>query len=356
MRQNFVILGPSDNTKRIYLVTEGMMRSFWRLFATLIILPVLLISSTPVKAQQAPSGSGLSISPTVSEYTLKPGQADSLEITLKNITVNPIVAQAAVYDFESDNSTGNPKLITDTKQQNPNSIRPFIIGLDNVPLAIGEQKKVTVAVQVPKGTTAGAYYGVIRYKAVPAIPGTKPVPGEVSLSASVGTIVLVTVPGNIKEQVQLTGLHVYSGTKEKPRDSTIFFTKPNQAGVQVRNLGNGFAKPYGAVEIRRTLGGKVVYSYQLNNTTPKANVLPNSSRTFINPIKNINMPGRYSITASVTYGSGSDVLVLTKNFWYLPLWTVIVIVVLLAVLAAAVLFAYRRYRKGSGRMGSHRGY
>lgn len=311
---------------------------------------LLVFVSTPASAQQAasPTGSGLSISPTITEFTLHPGQADKLDITIKNITVNAIVAKAGVNDFQSDNVTGNPKIITDTSKQSANSIRNFILGLDNIPLAVGEQKKVTIAVQVPKNTPAGAYYGVIRYKAVPATTAAATAPGQVSLSASVGTIVLITVPGNIREQVQLTGLHIFGGSKEKPRDSGLFFNKPNQAGVSVRNLGNGFAQPFGTVEIKRTFGGSV-YTYQLNNAQPRANVLPNSSRTFINPIKNIKFPGRYTMIASVSYGSGSDVLVLKKAFWYIPAWLMIALLVILAVLIILTLVAYRRYKGGSDR-------
>lgn len=323
-----------------------------RLALLALALPVLF--GTLVSAQ-SPTGSGLSISPTISEFTLKPGQADKIDITLKNITVNPLNAIASINDFESDNSTGNPQLISDNEDPSPNSIRKFIVGLDNVPLAIGEQKKISVAIQVPNDTPAGAYFGVIRFKASPAIAGVTPAPGEVSLSASVGTVVLVTVPGQIKEQVQITGLKVYSGNKNAPRESGLFFTKPNQAGVEVHNLGNGFIKPQGTIEVRRTFGGRV-FSYQLNGLKVKANVLPNSKRTFINEIKNINRPGRYTVTANVFYGQGSDVLVLSKSFWYLPVWLFLIILAVLAILVGAVLYARRRYKKGTHQRDSHRGY
>ncbi len=323
-----------------------------RLVVVALAVPMLF---TTFASAQTPTGSGLSISPTISEFTLKPGQADKIDITLKNITVNPLNAIATINDFESDNSTGNPQLISDNQDPSPNSIRKFVVGLDNVPLAIGEQKKITVTIQVPQDTPAGAYFGVIRFKASPAVPGSTPAPGEVSLSASVGTIVLVTVPGQIKEQVQLSGLHVYGGPKNEPRESSLFFTRPNRVGVEVHNLGNGFTKPYGTIEVSRTFGGRI-YSYQLNGQKVKSNILPNSKRTFIDEIKNINRPGRYTVTANVSYGQGSDVLVLSKSFWYLPAWIFIIILVVIASLAVGVLYARRRYKKGTHQRDSHRGY
>src|SRR5579863_8616026 len=78
-------------------------------------LALTVILSTGLTAQAATdtsgSASGLSISPLRQELTLKPGQADEISITLKNITGGPITAKVAVQDFESDNLTGNPKII-----------------------------------------------------------------------------------------------------------------------------------------------------------------------------------------------------------------------------------------------------
>jgi hypothetical protein len=193
-------------------------------------------------------------------------------------------------------------------------------------------------VQAPSDAVPGAYYGIIRYKAVPTGENA-PAPGEVSLSASVGTIVLISVPGNVKDQVQLTGLHVYKGDS----DGTLFFDKPDKVGVEIKNLGNGFVKPFGTVEVR-DMAGKKIYSYQLNSTNPRATILPGSSRTFKDALKNVGGPGRYTVTASVSYGSGSQVLTLKKTFWYIPLWLAGVIIGVLVLLIVLAYLAYRRYR------------
>ncbi|MBI2285584.1 heme exporter protein CcmD [Candidatus Saccharibacteria bacterium] len=319
------------------------MHKLKRLITAAIVLTFAVVSVLPAAAQQDTTGSGLSISPTLSEFTLKPGQADKLDINLKNITANKITAQASIADFESDNVSGNPKIITDPNHVSPNSIRKFILGMEDIPLDVGQQKNVTLAIQVPGDAAPGAYFGIIRYKAVPAGQNA-PGPGEVSLSASVGTIVLIGVPGNIREQVQLTGLHIYSGT----RKGTLFFEKPTKIGVELRNLGNGFVKPFGTVEIRN-MTGKEVYTYQLNNTNPRASVLPGSNRILENEIKNIGAIGRYTVTASVSYGSGSQVLTLKKTFWYVPIWLAAIILAVLGLLILFVFRAYRHYRRESKR-------
>jgi len=306
--------------------------------AALIVTTFLAI---PAAAQVDDTTSGLAITPLLSEYTLKPGQAQLLELTLRNVTSGDVIAQGFIEDFRADDKTGNPQIITDATKRSPNSIKPFVSGLNDVPIAKGEQKKVNITIKPPDTATPGAYFGIIRYKATP-VGGQAPQPGEVALSASVGSIALVTVPGTINEQVQLAGLHVYEAKKE----AIFFLKKPNEAGVEVKNLGNGFVKPFGTVEIR-DMFGKLVDTYQLNNTNPRANILPDSTREFVNEIKGISKPGRYTMTASVTYGTGGEILVGSKSFWYLPPWLVAIIVVVLVGLIIAAVWAYRRVRRGS---------
>jgi hypothetical protein len=312
---------------------------------TVILGVILLVSSSAAVYAQAPqpagtpSGSGLSIAPTISEFTIKPGGHQSITITLKNITVDNVVAKGVVNDFVSDNNTGNPKIITDTSIKSPNSLRDFIQNIDDIPLNKGQQKNVILDIQVPKNATPGAYFGVVRYKAVPTGVNA-PGPGQVALTASVGTIVLVTVPGNIRQQVQVAGIHVYRGG----HDGSIFFGSPNRIGVEVRNYGNGFEKPFGTVELNNTFN-KTIVTYQLNNPKQPGNVLPNSTRIFSHDVKGVKRIGRYSVIASVSYGSGSQVLTLKKNFWYIPPWVGILALIILIGLVGLAYRAYRRYNR-----------
>ncbi len=308
---------------------------------------VFLVSSPFSRAQQVRSGSGLSISPTVSEFTINPGGTDHVNITLKNITVDDVVAKGEVDDFKSDNITGNPEIITNSKEVNPNSIKKFVANIDDVPLAKGQQKQVIIGLDVPKNTPPGAYYGIIRYRAIPSVLA-QPGAGQVALTASVGTIVLITVPGNLQEQVQVKGLHVARGARE----GSFFVKPPTTIGITIANFGNGFVKPFGTVEVHDVFN-KTVATYQFNNPKQLGNILPHSSRTFTHNIKGISKIGRYTVLASVSYGNGSQVLTVSKNFWYIPLWIVVIVLIILAALIFLAVRSYRRYRKD--RRHSHKG-
>jgi hypothetical protein len=316
--------------------------NFLKRLSFLVLSVLVLASAAPVLAASQPAGtapgSGLSISPLHNQLTLDPGQSTTIKLNIKNITKNDITAKAYVNDFKSDNNTGNPVIITDPKVQLPTSIKKFVRPTD-VPLAVGEKKEVVVPVNIPQGATPGAYYGIIRYRAIPA-GSLAPKEGEVSLSASVGTIVLIQVKGDLKERAQLSALRVYNGESS----GTIFFHKPNKVGVEIANLGNSFVQPFGKITITNT-SGKEIYSYEVNNNQPRSTVLPGSKRMFTNPIKNIDKPGRYTVNASIAVNNGSDVLVSQKTFWYITGSLLLAILGVLVLLIILTFLAYRQYRK-----------
>ncbi|MCA9346610.1 hypothetical protein KC960_03915 [Candidatus Saccharibacteria bacterium] len=312
-----------------------------------------------VKAQDTAGGgggSGLSISPTRTELSVLPGADDSVTISLKNITSGDVVAKLYINDFEPDNNTGEPKLITDENAHSANSIASFVSGLDDVYLAVGESKDVTLKVSVPSDAAPGGYYGAIRFKAIPAQAAASDATGsEVSLTANLLSLVLIEVPGEITQKVAVNSIKTYLDDKS----GTIFTNKPNKVGIEVENLGNSFIKPFGTVNVT-DFRGKQIFTYELNDFNPRSNVLPNSKRVFLDYIENvekkiindkedetrtspIKLPGRYTITANVSYGNGGEVFTVKAHFWYIPSWLIVVLVVLLLGIVGLGFYLYRKY-------------
>lgn len=317
--------------------------SAWKKVAFAIGVSVIAVgvSLPSLTAQEDTSGSGLSISPTRTELTIEPGSAETVKISLKNVSGTDIVANATVNDFESDDETGEPRLLPESDTQNPASIARFINNLDDVELKKDEKKDIELALQVPADAPPGAYYGVVRYTAVPV--GQRSDPGQVALTASVGTLVLIEVPGDIKEQIQVLSLKALRDGK----GGSFFFKQPDQVAVRIKNTGNSFSKPFGRVSVSQA-GGKEVYSYELNNTDPKSNILPNSNRTFVDKVENIKTPGRYTVTANISHGKGGEVLTQRTSFWYVPAWLAAVLgVILLAIIGGAYVLYRRRFSSRS---------
>lgn len=313
--------------QKIKLVVAGVLLSFG-----------LFVSVPATFAQETGIGSGLSISPTRTDLIVEEGTSADLNISVKNVTGGKIVAKAYINDFEPDGVSGEPRLITDSSVKSAYSIKDFIIGLDDVPLETDESKEVVMQINIPQGASPGAYYGVIRYQAVPVEQvDSQGDGGQVALTASVGTIVLVEVPGNIKQQIEIKNLSAYIDDKK----GSFFTKKPNKAGIEIANLGNGFARPFGEITLK-DMSGNEVYSYEMNNTNPRGVVLPDSTRLFTDPVENISKPGRYTIEANVSYGNGGEVYNVTSTFWYLPIWLLGLVG---AVVLGLVFLSYRLYRK-----------
>lgn len=292
-----------------------------------VVLLFTAASSMVMAQTNEESGSGLSISPTRTELSIEPGEADVIKLSLRNVTSNDIVAKAFINDFESDGETGEPKILPESNSQDAPSIRPFLIGVTDVSLKSGERKSFDIPVQIPEDAAPGAYFGIIRYAAVP-VNNQDPEAGEVSLTASVGSIVLIEVPGEIRQQVQARDVLFY----RKGVAATIFTVKPEEIGVRVGNQGNGFVKPFGSVVVIDPLG-KEVHQYELNSTDPRSNVLPNSTRVFRDPINGVSKPGRYKVTANASFGNGGEVLTVQRAFWYLPWWFIVSVLALIAIIS-----------------------
>lgn len=284
---------------------------------------------------QQTGGNGLQISPTRTELSAGAGEVKNFTITVKNVTQGDLTAQAVVNDFESDNVSGTPQIIVDENQRTPNTISNMLKGLNDFDLKAGETKDIKLSVDVPGNAAPGAYFGAVRFAAVPKdqkATGDR----QVSLTASVAHLVFLEVAGDVNEQIQITGVDAQKNGKA----SSFFFSAPNESAVAIKNLGNGFSRPFGNVQTKNMFG-KQVSNYEVNNTTPKGIILPNSSRTFVDKLEGVSLPGRYSQVASVAYGNGGEVVIYKSSFWYMPIWAIIVLLVILA----AIIYGVRRVIK-----------
>ncbi len=318
------------------------------------VLMVALLAIAPLSvgiAQEEKGGSGLQITPTRTEMSLLPGEQKDFDITVKNITQGTIQVKSFFNDFESDGVTGDPQIVIDPNRQVPNSMKDYIKGIDDFTLEKGASKSVNLTVDLPPDTSPGGYYGVVRFAAFPEGADTS---GEtqVSLNASVASLLLVEASGDITEQIQITSikncnLSDEEGSKTNAKCESsggLFFgTGPNYTSIAIDNKGNSFSRPFGRVAVTR--GGTEVYAYELNNKEPRGAILPNSSRIFTDKIENVDKLGRYTVTTNISHGQGGEVITQTASFWYIPTWALLVGVGLLIALIVLVFTIYKKMGK-----------
>ena len=313
-----------------------------------ILASVFIALQLGAMSATAQTGNGLRISPTRQELVVERGEATSFDITVENISDEPVIARSSVNDFESDGVSGDPRIIVDPNVVTDNSIRDLLVDLEDIPLDGNESRTFRVNVQVPDATAPGAYFGLVRYQAVPVDDEGQEIDAQFSLNASLGVLVLIEVPGDVPQgaevsnlEAQVVSLDDQGNPEGEASGGSIFFNTPNQVAVEVRNTGQTFVRPFGDVTVKNMLGGETA-SYELNATSPRGNILPDSTRVFTDSV-GIGGVGRYTIEANVAYVQGGEVITRSASFWVLPIWFILVIVAVLFILAGGSKAAYSKF-------------
>lgn len=307
---------------------------------------ILLIGATvPVAAATNSSGNGLKISPVVTNITINPGQSQVVPVYVQNVTNATVTLQVVVNDFTAGNDeNGTPNLLLDPNQYAPtHSLKRLVGPVSNVTLQPGQQQTVNVTVAVPQGAAGGGYYGAIRFAPV----GTNG-NANVSLQASVASLVLVRVPGNIVDNLKLVSLDTRSsGTNDSTQ---VLFTNNNTVyGVaRFQDLGNVQEQPFGKILLEQN--GKQLASYEINNETPRGNVLPGSIRRFAIHVDHLGLIGKYTLVGNFGYGTDGQLLSGQTTFYVVPLGLIVAVVVLLALIGLGIYAGPRLVRRYNQRV------
>lgn len=286
--------------------------------------PVLAATTTTTTG----AGNGMQVSPLRTELTINAGATVTTSVFVQNVTGQNETLQSLVNDFNAGGSeNGTPQLLLNGENDKAHGLRQFVATLPNVNLKANEQKEVKVTITIPNGTAAGGYYGAVRFAPAGVVGGQ-----NVNLAASVGSLILVRVPGNIKEEVKIASLDVRRG--DSPR--VIFTTgKSLSAMVRFENKGNIQEAPFGKIQLRK--GNKTIDTKEINTGDQRGNVLPDSFRQFTVPLSNVGSFGKYTVQGNFGYGTnGGQLLTAKTTFYVIPVAAIaaavgVVILILLAI-------------------------
>jgi len=281
------------------------------------------------------------VSPVRTDITINPGATGVVKTYVTNVTKGSLIVRPIENDFIAGDESGNPAIILDPNSYAPShSLKRFMIPLSNITIPAGGTQEVNMTIKVPKSAQAGGYYGAIRFAPVVS-NGTDA--NSVNLGASVASLVLMTVPGPTVEQLTLTNFDV-----QQNGGTASNFRTPNNLQLLLRfqNKGNLQEAPFGQVYVQK--GKKVVYSYNFNQNQPQDEILPDSARRWIVPIKGMGKFGKYTVGATFTYGTKGQSIEITKTIWIIPtayiLALVIIIVALVVIIGGGYMFlkSYKR--------------
>jgi hypothetical protein len=296
-------------------------------------------AATPAATSTA---NGLKVSPVRTDLTISPGASQTVTMYVQNVTAAPLTLKGIVNDFiASNDENGSPRLILDANQYAPShSLKRYVGPINNFSLAPQEQKTVTVTVSMPKNAPAGGYYGAVRFA-----PASSTTDKNVNLTASVGSLILVKVPGNFKEQVTIAGFNVQHGDSKNK-----FFTsgKDLQTVVRFHNIGDIQEQPFGKIDLKK--GGKVVSTIEVNNTDPRGNVLPDSIRKFSVPLNKVGNFGKYEVDGNFGYGGNGELVTAKTTFYVIPYWIIVGAVLAVLIILFVVIGIPRIIRRHDRRV------
>ena len=299
-------------------------------------------------AQQAATSSAantLKVSPLRTDVTADPGETKTVKIIVTNPSNAEVSVKPIQNDFVADDKEdGSPAIILDENEYSKsNSLKRFLVPLESFNLAGGETKGVEATINVPSNAEAGGYFGAIRF--APTAPDAG---GQVNMSPSVASIILLRVNGQVSEKLELTDFQVLQDSK-----ATNYLLSDQSVSMLVRFKNNSKVQlaPFGSISVQK--GDKVVYNANFNNSEQKDMVLPASARRWEVPLKDIDGFGKYTVSATFTYGSANQTLEATQVFWVIPLPIIIGSVIgLVVVIGLIVLLIVRSNRqKGSIKLG-----
>lgn len=300
----------------------------------------LAATSTPQPAQSAATpGQGLEISPPVVELDANPGQTVTTQIRVRDVTQGTLDVHGTVDDFGAGSEEGGqPQILLNESGATRFSLKYWVTGVPNLTLGPGELKTTTITIQVPSNAEPGGHYGVVRFTGVPpSMEGT-----GVALSASVGTLILFTVNGNITHNLSVADF----ATGVEPRVdiwSPMSFFEHGPVGFLVRthNTGSVHEMPKGSITITNMFGRKDT-AIAVNATG--GNVLPDSYRRFYETWSEKELFGHYTAALALTY-DGNKSLSEKISFWVIP-WKLILLVLLgLVVIGYLMKVGIKRYNE-----------
>lgn len=303
-------------------------------FACFLLASALFMSPSTSYAQAAGAAQGVQLSPSIIELNAKRGGEYTLTVEVTNVTAGDLEYKVSVNDFTSKDETGSPKVLRVSGLPPQISVRTWVSpSVSLFRLLSRDAINVQFKVSVPEDAEPGGHYGVLDFSGA----DTKIKQTGVGLTASAGTLLLVKVAGDIKEQASVASFY----TENNGKESNFFENSPVSFVTRVQNTGNIHLKPFGLIELKNMFGATVA-TLPVNKI--QSNVLPSSIRRF-DSVHNDYTFGYYTATVTLGYGTQGQAIMASTSFWVIPyklIATVLLVLALVVFILRRIQIAYNK--------------
>jgi hypothetical protein len=249
------------------------------------LLFLFLILFSPVFAQEK---LGFSVSPPSFEISASPGDVISNSIRIENLNPMSLTIKASPRSFVTYGDGGQVEINEENSsfsiinwlslQNQQQDIRPNSFAIYNFSL------------KIPVNAEPGSHYGAIVFSTVNKATAEG---SGAFVSQEIGALILVKIPGNVYEKVDLTDFQL----EDNPiKEDNLKFI------AHLDNSGNIHVKPYGYISIYNLIGQKVKTIEVAGH-----NILPGSKRLFSEATK-FNGFGFYNAELTLLYSGGGKLI------------------------------------------------
>jgi len=276
-------------------------------------------------AQAATNDQGLQISPLTLRYEIKKGENTAGKVTIKNLSSEEINYAMEAEDFDKVDDQGAPSFLAEKKASGVSTLADWIkFDQDKEGSLKSKQEKIiNFTVNVSADADPGGHYAGVFVRKVESATA-----GQVGVAGRVGTLVLVTVPGQITKKAEIKDFEVPEST---------FKIQPVDLSARVYNSGNTFYEAKAEIESSSIWG--------TDKIDLGSHVIPHQNSRSYSASWSPKIPfGLYKLTLRVTDGDGT---VHEKNAsaWILPYEIVVPFIIIIILIILAIVFALRRKPK-----------
>lgn len=279
----------------------------------------------------------LSISPSLYDISIEPGQEWRSTLRIINVNNYDITVYVEVTNFRPQGEGGDGRFSPIPAEGGDGVSLAEWFQIEKTPIVIPREKSMEVpfSVTVPFGASPGGHFAAI-------LVGTKPLvaePGQarVQTSQMITSLFFARVAGDI---------HELGSIREFTTEGTYLSSPEVTFDMRFENKGNVHLQPQGDIRIKN-MWGQERGIIPINQASQFGNVLPESIRKFTFNWKgewSISDIGRYTAEATLAYGAEERQFASAKTiFWVIPFKLILGIVIVIAIFTAIVTWLVRLY-------------
>lgn len=276
----------------------------------------------------ADASNGVQISPVTYNFEINPGETKASTVTITNRENEALNYIMETEIFKQSDESGVPSFSRVEPGEGVSSFIDWVVfeaGSETGTVEPKQVKVVNFTITVPENAEPGGHYGAIFARQVKKNAEGKT---EVAVAARVGTLILISIPGDVDNSVKVLE---FKSPKFIWRGPVVF-------KLRVENTGSVHYDSKGTANIKNIIGKST--TLEMGTHT----ILPGSVRAYEASWNNKYPFGYYKITPTATDGTGKNMTGAEVAVIAIPLLIVIPAVILIILLVIGILYLRRHVR------------